>query len=456
VEGETFGGDAEEVDAANSDDVMTRSSRAILWTAVLGGLGVVFAAAYGVHAWVRARDVSTPSELPIRVESGIIKLGVKRAELNGLKDQPAEAVQWSERLTIYGQIVPNPRASIDIRLPFAGTLRSVSESGWPGPGEWVKAGQVLGRLEVRIGPQDRLDWQSKLSEARQKEQGAAEVVKIEQARVERFKSSGSADIVSRRELDDALVRLAEAKTQLATAQAAVKLWQEALAASEKPENGPGPWSRRVTAPADGEVTELLARPGTQVEAGTVVARLVDFRRLLARLDLPPDALGAGPTTPVTLSVLGRAPAALSGVSNRPESASAGPFITATLAGAAPQIDAASQLASYWYEATSPPPEEQANNARLWRPGLYVKSEVPLPDRPQKAAVVVPASAVLFHQGRALVYVRLDPGRYERREVQLLGRDNDRWVLASGVKAGDLVVYEQAQVLLSQEFNADTD
>jgi hypothetical protein len=69
---------------------------------------------------------------------------------------------------------------------------------------------------------------------------------------------------------------------------------------------------------------------------------------------------------------------------------------------------------------------------------------------------VPASAVLFHQGRALVYVRLDPDRYERREVQLLGRESDRWVLASGVKTGEFVVHEQAQVLLSQEFNADTD
>jgi RND family efflux transporter MFP subunit len=435
---------------------MNRSTRTLLWTAVLLGLAVVFAAAYGIHSWVRARDAAAPPQSPFQVKLGVIKFDAKLAGPNGLRDRPAEAVQWSERLTVYGQIVPNPRASIDIRLPFAGTLRSVSESGWPGPGEWVKAGQVLGRLEVRVGPQDRLDWQSKLSEARQKEQGAAEVVKIEQARVERFKSSGSADIVSRRELDDALVRLAEAKTQLATAQAAVKLWQEALAASEKPENGPGPWSRPVTAPADGEVTELLARPGTQVEAGTLVARLVDFRRPLARLDLPPDALGAGPPRQVTLSVLGRTPAALSGVSNRPESASPAASITATLAGAAPQIDASSQLASYWYEATSPPPEEQANNARLWRPGLYVKADVLLPNRPLQPAVAVPASAVLFHQGRSLVYVCLEPGRYERREVQLLARDGTRWMLASGVKAGELVVYEQAQVLLSQEFNADTD
>jgi RND family efflux transporter MFP subunit len=426
-----------------------------LWVAVLLGLAIVFAGAYGIHSWVRARDASTVQSA-IQVQYGVVKLGAKRAELNGLKDQPAESIQWSERLAVCGQIVPNPRASIEVRLPFAGTLRSVSESGWPGPGEWVKAGQVLGRLEVRVGPQERLDWQSKLAEARLKEQGAAEVLKIEQARVERFKGPGSGDFVSRKELDDALVRAAEAKTQLTTAQAAVKLWQEALAASEKPENGPTPWSRPVIAPADGEVTELLARPGTQTEAGTVVARLVDFRRPLARLDMPPEALGAGPPRQVTLSVLGRAPAALSGVSNRPESASPAPSLAATLVGAAPQIDASSQLASFWYEATPAPTDDRSSNGRLWRPGLYVKAAVVLPNRPQRSTVVVPESAVLFHQGRALVYVRLDPGRYERREVQLLGRDGARWVLSAGVKAGELVVHEQAQVLLSQEFNADTD
>src|SRR5262249_13924143 len=155
----------------------------------------------------------------------------------------------------------------------------------------------------------------------------------------------------------------------------VKLWQEALAASEKPENGPTPWSRPVTAPADGEVAELLARPGTQVEAGTLVARLVDFRRPLARLDLPPDV--AAPRQ-LTLFAMGRAPAALSGVTNRPEAASASPTITATLSGAAPQIDASSQLASFWYEGT-PPANDNGPESRLWRPGLLVKAEVMLPN-----------------------------------------------------------------------------
>jgi hypothetical protein len=68
---------------------------------------------------------------------------------------------------------------------------------------------------------------------------------------------------------------------------------------------------------------------------------------------------------------------------------------------------------------------------------------------------VPRSAVLFHLGRAWVYVTVGPGRYERCEVQLLGQEADRWIL-TGVAANDPVVWKQAQVLLSEEFRGDID
>jgi hypothetical protein len=55
-----------------------------------------------------------------------------------------------------------------------------------------------------------------------------------------------------------------------------------------------------------------------------------------------------------------------------------------------------------------------------------------------------------------VYVRIGPGRYERREVQVLGFQQGRWVLASGVEANEPVVSQRAQVLLSEEFRAEVD
>jgi hypothetical protein len=78
-------------------------------------------------------------------------------------------------------------------------------------------------------------------------------------------------------------------------------------------------------------------------------------------------------------------------------------------------------------------------------------------------VAVPIGAVLFHQGRALLYVQVKPGAYGRREVRPLAREGDSWVLAarqpadpSGVEPGEVVVHRGAQVLLSEEFRSDVD
>jgi hypothetical protein len=193
-----------------------------------------------------------------------------------------------------------------------------------------------------------------------------------------------------------------------------------------------------------------------VEAGTLLARLVDFRRPLVRLDLPPEVCRAGPPRQVGLLTLTLPPPALRGTRNQPEAAPSPSPVLATLRGTAPQVDLASQYTSCWYEAIRQSGEPNRHDGRAWRPGLLVKALLTVPGVEPQSRVGVLDTALLYHQGRALVYVRLDAGRYERREVQVLGRDGKRWILASGVRAGEAVVFEQAQILLSQEFNTDND
>ncbi|MFO0802827.1 MAG: hypothetical protein U0791_06855 [Gemmataceae bacterium] len=41
-------------------------------------------------------------------------------------------------------------------------------------------------------------------------------------------------------------------------------------------------------------------------------------------------------------------------------------------------------------------------------------------------------------------------------MQVLGRDGERWVLASGVSPGEPVVSKRTQVLLSEEFRGEAD
>jgi multidrug efflux pump subunit AcrA (membrane-fusion protein) len=149
------------------------------------------------------------------------------------------------------------------------------------------------------------------------------------------------------------------------------------------------------------------------------------------------------------------PPALRGAFNRPESGSPPPAVRATRIGPAARVDAGSQFAGYLYQVHLDLPAQPSSLFRLggvqWRPPLAVKTFMPAPDGKQWKAVSVPETALLYHQGRALVYVRLEPGKYERREVQVLGRQGDRWVLDAGVKEHEPVVCRNAQLLLSEEF-----
>src|SRR5262249_8601270 len=147
----------------------------ILWLVALAGLGAVLAAVQLVHERVRnelAAQASSDKPTPIPVQYGIVKLGVKEAERSGLKyDLPAQAISWKERQAVYGQVVPNPRATVEVRTAFAGTLRTAPDVPWPMLGERLAEGRVLGQLDVRFGPQDRLDWQAKLEEATARKEG---------------------------------------------------------------------------------------------------------------------------------------------------------------------------------------------------------------------------------------------------------------------------------------------
>ncbi len=418
------------------------------WAAALLTLAGLAFVAFTVHEREqrrRAAEAEADAPVPKRAAGGVVKLGAALAKSHGIADEPARAAPWYARLTVNGRVVPNPSAVAEVRSPFGGVLRADPEHAWPALGRKVYAGQVLGRVDIRAGPQDRLDIQAKLAEALARQHGAGEVLEVRLRTLDRLRKLSSPDVVPARDWDEANVSLSDARTQAAAANAAVDVWRRAADGLKRRDDKAAEWTEVLTAPADGEVTELAARPGVAVEAGGLVARVVDFRRPLVRLDLPPEVLGAGPLpSPVDLF------APLAPAFDVREAADAPPTVSATLVGPAGEVDAATQLAGYWYEVSAP------GEGTLWRPGLFVQAHLKAPNARPRDAVVVPRDAVLFHQGRALVYARVGAGRYERREVRLLGREGEQWFLAGGVAAGEPVVVRQAQVLLSEEFRGDVD
>jgi biotin carboxyl carrier protein len=442
---------------------------AVKWTAALVSLAGLVTLTWFLRAQLlgdrEAEGQGDAVPNPRRVQNNVVKLGAQLAESYGLKDAPAEPATWHERVTVYGRVVPNTRAASEVRAPFAGTLRPGPGGRWPALGSRVQAGQLLAWLDIRVGPEARLDLVTKLKEARAKQAGAEAVVRIQGERLKRLQAAGES--IGKAELDGARVQLTESNTLLAQAKTTVKQWEEALAEIDgQGDRKDARWTQPVKAPRTGEITELAGTPGMAVEPGGLIARIVDFRRALVRLDIPLFALAAGPPRRVELSVDPAVAPALAGASNRPEAAKSVPPVPAVLAGAAPVVETTSQSAGFWYEvdtapASPPGPKEggavpPAVGGGIWRPGLFVTAEVKALAGKPRPAVAVRETALLYHQGRALVYVRIGPGRYERREVQILGREGDRWLLASGVTAGEYVVYQRAQVLLSEEFRGEAD
>jgi biotin carboxyl carrier protein len=395
---------------------------------------------------------------------GSVGLEEDEAERYGLEVTAARTEQWYEPVTVYGRVVTNPRATSEVRSPFAGTLRTAGETSWPALGQRVQAGQTLGWVDVRVGPDVRFELQNKLTDARIRQRGAEEEVKLQQSRVDSLrKVTSQLQLQSRAELDAALIQLAQAKNQLATAAAAAELWQKALAELERHKGDqPSAWSQPLTAPADGEITDVTGRPGMSVEAGALVLEVVDSRRPLVRLDVPPEVLDhGGPPQRVEIQVPPSAASGLSGTLNSSANPSSSSRVEASLVGPAPRVHAALQFVSYWYDVRLP-----QSSSIIWRPGLQVMAVLRSAGASATPAVSVPASAVLYHEGRPLVYVRAGKEKYQRREVRLLGREGDRWILAVrqgeppvGVAPEESVVSRQAQVLLSKEFltaSADED
>jgi|GEM_PF-5010536 len=449
------------------------------WVMALGLIGGLISVAYWVNGQMQSERAREGEEervqSPRRTKDGVVELGIEEAGRYGLEDGPTRAVSWTVRVPVYGQVVVNPRAVVQVRSPFAGTLRAASGTPWPAPGRWVRFGQTLGWIDIRVGAQERLALQDNLNNARLKKQGAEKVVMIQRERVNRIESVTRSQIVPGQQLDDAKVLLAEAETQLAIATAAADLWRKALEEVDRPgHRETTTYTQPLVSPGEGEVTELSARPGMSIEPGDVVAQLVDFRRMLVRLEIPPELLASGPPGPLRLQAIAAGVASPGGIVPTTATTEPRPAVEAIPIGPAPQVDAASQFIGYLYEPEPDRPDGAAGKAgsaseeadglgTLWRPGLQVKASLTAPGTPSRPAVAVPVGAVLFHQGRALVYVRVKPGAYKRREVRPLGREGETWVLAasqtsdpSGLEPGEVVVHRGAQVLLSEEFRNDVD
>ncbi len=85
------------------------------------------------------------------------------------------------------------------------------------------------------------------------------------------------------------------------------------------------------------------------------------------------------------------------------------------------------------------------------PGMNVAALLPAGEAAPGA--LVPASAVVWLQGKAWAYAQIKPGRFARRVVSTEQPVQDGWVQPAAFSRSEAFVVRGAQVLLSEEFRA---
>jgi RND family efflux transporter MFP subunit len=341
-------------------------------------------------------------------ESGL-KLKKADQERAGIRVTELAERSVTAEAVAYGRLEEDPSFGFVARAPYAGILRA--SGNWPGLGQTIPAGTLLGSVEPRLGLAERVGLNNQLASARADLAAATEAGKAAQAAYNRAAALNADNKnVSDRVLEEALARLTAEKTRAAGARALIASLEGSMSSTD---------ARPVRIERGGEVVEVSAQPGESLEPGAAILRVVQLDHLLARVEIP-----AGDKGP-------------SGASVR--------LVTATgetLTGERASSAATPTGAAILY---------RVQKAGL-KPGLAVSAWYPTGGAAKKA-LVVPKTAVVQQDGRTWVYVQTADERFARRAISLDLPAGDGYAVTRGFEPGEKVVTTGAQTLLSEEFKS---
>jgi membrane fusion protein, multidrug efflux system len=286
------------------------------------------------------------------------------------------------RVEAYGLVEPEPAKSghpgggAKLAAPFAGIVVAVHVI----EGQSVKAGDVVVELDDRIA-------QAAVDKAQHALVFAQQVVD-RQTRVLAF---GGTSMQAKQEAEQ---RLAAARAELASAKAAIAQVQ-------------------LASPLDGVVARINVQPGQSVDLNTMVAEVIDLKRLVATVSVPADEatpLRAGQNAEI-FTDNGKKPATTGGVS----------FVS-------PSVD--QKTGSAMVRLALP------ENSGL-RPGQFVGARIVTEESTDR--LVVPRDSVVKADDREVIYV-VEGNKAVQMPVKTGLRDGNLIeVAAEGLKEGDTIV-----------------
>jgi membrane fusion protein, heavy metal efflux system len=288
-----------------------------------------------------------------------------------------------------------------VTSPVAGVL---SSRPWPYPGQRVRAGEPLFRLMPSLDAELSLPSLEATARSLEVELSTAK------ARLDRLEQLFAAEATSVRELEEARGAVTVAESRLEAA-------RRDLAMARAARTGAGDdMAQALAAPLGGAVAEVSASPGSAVEAGEALARVVRTDLVWIETRLPP-AVAIG------LRERGVAGLVLGSAAGSHELSAA----DVKLVSVAPELDASTGTVGVLFETAAAP---------FLVLGTTLEAQVLLAN--ERSGVVVPVSALVDDGGIDVVYLQLEGETFVREEVDVLVRQGER-VLVEGLVPGQRLV-----------------
>lgn len=312
------------------------------------------------------------------------------AEKFGIKTTVIEPMAFSSGIQVTGQLLT---PSSDEAVVSASTSGILTLSPSLTIGSKVSAGQQLGRIAAKSASGDDPNAMAKADIATAKRE------------VERLKPL----------LDEGIITKADYNSALAAYERAKASFSHAAVAGT------------VKSPISGTITQMLANTGQFVETGTPLARIVQNRHLVLRVDLPEKYRSQ-----------------LSSISGAEIRTATGDDWTALSELSGKKIDSNEFPVQTGYI----PLFYSFTNNGNFSSGSFV--EVNLTGTPGDTQIVIPVSSIIEQQGENYVYVKVGDHGYEKRHIIISGRSGDKVSVRSGLKTGDELVTEGATVVKMAE------
>ncbi|MGH9645677.1 MAG: hypothetical protein ACRD4E_02570, partial [Bryobacteraceae bacterium] len=224
--------------------------------AIVGGLVWSFLAHRAEIASEQQSDQAIKN--PARVTKGpggetVVKFDRETQRRMDIRTEPVVAMTRRPEVAAYGHLEEDPSGSFVLRAPMAGTIQGAQQA-WPNIGQTVVDRSIVGLIEPRLAPADRITFADRLATSKAETQSGKATLATALAALDRARTLNADDKnVSDRVVQEAEARVAAERARVDAATQSVTLIESSLAPAHDA-------AQPLELERGGQVVEVLVHP----------------------------------------------------------------------------------------------------------------------------------------------------------------------------------------------------